>query len=186
MSNQPLKLKKKDLEVVTSMNAVYFEGGGSGCEWNPAQIRFATDYFLQLLEGSYIDLPSQTERRIKKDSPQKLVIHSALCAFTDFTEKGWDFLYHTDSNIPEHRIREISLKLIEKIEGTNFTDRDCTITAITVLTGMMNEKVLPSAKNTWLEDHYHPPRVPYDADVTNKFLIPESVQYARKNLPFNK
>lgn len=186
MNNRPSELKPEDLEVITAMNAVYFEEKGRpGVRYSYTQARFAADYFLRLLEGLYIDSPSQLERRIKADVPQELVIRRALNAFTDFTQSGLSFLYHVDANIPDDVMRAIASKLIEKIEGANFTDRQCAETAIAVLTGM-NGSVLLSARNTWLDDHYSPPRVPYDAVITNTDIIPEAVQYARKNVPFIK
>jgi len=186
MNRIPSGLKKENLEVITIMNEVYFgESGrpGNAGKWSNTQVRIATNYFSKLLEGSYIDLSSQLERKIKADAPQELIINQALNAFTDFTKSGWDFLYNTDPNISSDTIRTIALKLIKKIKGANFTNRQCAETAITVLIGIMNENVLHSARNTWLEDHYSPPHVPYDADITNRALIPEAIQYAEKNIP---
>ena len=200
MGIKPSELKKEDLEVITAMNAVYFgergrpgtgiSGGDAGVGgWLGTQAGFAADYFSKLLEGSYIDLSSQLERRIKADAPQERVINQALNAFTDFTDGGWGFLYYAEPNISSEAMRAITLKLIKKIGGANFTNREYATTAITVLTGMKNEDVLPSARNTWLMDHSSRGLYdagPYDASITNEILIPEAIQYARRNIPFIK
>ncbi len=182
-------LQSEELEVITQMNPVYFgergrpsRGVGS---WTATEARFAANYFLKLIEGRYIDPSSGLEQMIKEDSPKDLVIRQALCAFTDFTDSGYDFLYHKDTRIPDEIMKQIALRLIEKIGSVQFADRSCAEKAIYVLT-FMPEKVLPSARNTWLEDHNIPPRVPYDADITNKILIPEAIEYARKNILFLK
>ena len=189
MSKRPSELKNEDLEVITAMNEVYWgERGRLGAPhagtWSSTQVGFAADYFLQLLEGTYIDLSSQLEQRIRVDIPQELVIKKAIDVIAEFTQHGGEFLYHTDPNISGDVMKEIALRLIGKIEGTNFAYRECAATAINALTGMRDEEVLPTARNTWLEDHHSPPRIPYDADITNKALIPEAVKYARKNIPF--
>lgn len=183
----PSELKSEDLEVIAAMNDVYFTGGrpGNVGKWSGTQVRFAANYFLRLLDGLYIELSSQLERRIKAESPQEVVIRQAVDAFSDFTKRGLDFLYHADPNISEDVMKEIALKLIGKIERTTYTDRESASRAISALTGhSRSEEVLPSAKNTWLEDHRRPPLVPYDADITNRALIPEAIQYARRNIPF--
>ena len=181
-------LQREELEVITEMNEVYFgeRGRPSRVGWSAAKARFAANYFLKLIEGRYIDPASELEQIIEANNPQELVINRTLCAFTDFTESGGDFLYHIDPNIPDDVMRQIALKLIEKIERAQFANRGCAQRAISVLTGMKEESVLQSARNTWLEDHYIPPHVPYNADITNRILIPEAIRYAKENIPFIK
>ena len=96
------------------------------------------------------------------------------------------FLYHEDPNIPSDVMQNIRVRLIEKIERTTYSDRECAESAIAYLLGGNDEKVLPSARSTWLEDHQFPPTVKFDPDITNRVLIPEAIRYARQNIPFLK
>jgi hypothetical protein len=185
MNGKKLELDDGNLEVITKMNEVYQSGSGrAGRKWSDTQTRFAADYFLKLVDGVFIDPSSRLERKIYGNNKTEIVLNNALNAFIDFTFTGWDFLYKEDPTISNKVMKEIALKLIRKIEGTTFNYRNCAKTAIVILTGMQNEDVLHSAKNTWLEDPNEPPNVRFDADFTNRYLIPEAIQYARQNSLF--
>ena len=181
-----MKLTEENRPIIAAMNRAYTEGGRPGLGWNKSQVEFATEYFLKLINGTFIDLPSGRENKIPDNIPLDVRIDSALISFTDFTFNGWEFLFSKDEYIPDNTLKNIAKTLVSMIQKTDFNYRNTASSAITLLTCMKRELVLPSAKGTWLTDHNFYPTIEYDRDITNRVLIPEAITYAKANSPYLK